>query len=119
MNNLLRSLKKTVKKLQNSSETARKFWLVVLSAAAMIIILGLWVLYINGNIIKVIPVVENDSPEPADKKPGIFATFSAGLQTLTAQIKDKISAPNSWSFQKQEQNFLSEKVRPIPPTKLP
>lgn len=40
-------IRKFIEKLQNADEARKKRWLIGLSAAAMILIVGLWVIYLN------------------------------------------------------------------------
>jgi hypothetical protein len=120
MNNALDKIKYFLKKIQNAEESTRRFWLIVFSAGAMMMVLGLWLIYMKATVAKV-EGPRNDSELAADSvsKPGIGKIFAAGFKNLTAQIKEKISSRNQFNFEKRERNFILEKIEKIPKTKLP
>ena len=44
---MLKAIANFITKLQSSDETTKKRWLIILSSVAMVIVVGLWVVYFN------------------------------------------------------------------------
>lgn len=121
MTKLFNNLKAFIYKIQNSSDSVKKFWLITLSAVTIAIVLGLWVIYIKATVAMVEP---NETAmakvvAASENETGFFKTLSAGWQSITAQIKDKIATPKTWSLDTNERNFILETVEPITKTELP
>lgn len=115
-------IKNFINKIQNSDDAVKKIWLFVFSGAAMIIVIGLWVLYMDMTVAKVnqpnsAPAIAKN--EKIDNGPGFFAIFSAGVKTIYDELKERLSVKNSIVIENQERNFLADEVEPIQATKLP
>jgi len=81
---MFEGLKKSVENLQASDENRKKRWLFVLSGLAMIIVIGLWLLYMKNNII---PASETPT---AINSPSFWQTFKTGLATIINQVENLI-----------------------------
>jgi len=80
------ALRNKIEEIREADLQTRKRWLIASSAAAMIIIVMLWLMYLN---ITVIPATETAHVK-TDDKPGIFTVLGAGLQTTTESMTNTI-----------------------------
>ena len=125
---MFKNLLKFIEKIRNSHEEIRRRWLVILSGSSMVIVIALWVLYINVTI--------QNTPSPVTEtvketqNPGLAEVFLTGFKIVTAQIKDsatqiinslrkQVLTPNSITIDSLERNFVIENLEPIPKTPLP
>lgn len=113
-----------ITKIQNSDDTTKKIWLVILSGAAMTIVIILWLVNLNAGI-------QSASGQTATQKTATAGTaaenqeigklkaiFSAGLKTVTGKIKEKTSSQNEIYLQTSEQNFILENLKKLPKTSI-
>jgi ATP-dependent Zn protease len=117
-------IKNFISKIQQSDETTKRVWLFILSGVAMIIIVSLWVLYLNVTVAKVegpagnTAIAQNNNTAEIDE-PGFFATFAAGVGIIFDQLKEKLSIKRNIFIENPGRNFVADEVKPIPSTKLP
>jgi len=110
-------MKKFIDNLQKSDEATKKKWLVVLSILSMMVIIALWLVYLNLTVPKMPPVGE--SPKIEEQKAGFFETLKAGFNSVFNQIRDRTK--NAFNYfkkkaeterdiiiEKKEQNFILE-----------
>jgi len=71
--------------LQTKDEATKKWWLVILSSAAMLIIIPLWISYLNLTI-------QNLNPKKGNPgEPGFFATMKNGAAIASEETGLKFS----------------------------
>lgn len=70
-----------LKKIQNSNEATKKHWLVVSSAISIIIVLVLWLVYINWTISLV-----NNNNQKQELEPNFWQIFKTGLIVISESI---------------------------------
>lgn len=111
-----------ITKIQNSDETTKKIWLVILSGTTMTIVVALWLINLNVNIKTVGETEKKNSMETVSenqKEIGqLKEIFSAGLKTITEKIKEKASVQKEIYLQASEQNFILESLEKIPKTSI-
>lgn len=73
-----------IEKLQNSDEAAKIRWLIVLSAIAMAIIVGLWLFFLNVSVEKVGSIKAEESGI------GFWLVFKTGMKAVGESIAEKI-----------------------------
>ena len=83
--NLWQKLNKFIKKIQHSDEATKKRWLIVSSAIAMILVISLWLVYINWTIKAV-----GDNVEKQELEPGFWQIFKTGLKVAGESAWDNI-----------------------------
>lgn len=83
---MFENLKKFIKNLQAADEARKKRWLFVLSAVAMIVVVGVWGLYIK----KSIPSLGVSEAIKESSKESSWQVFQKGLETIISQIKNLI-----------------------------
>lgn len=81
----MNSIKSFIVKLQNSEDSIKKRWLIIMSGLAMIIIIAIWLVYLN-NIMGNIEKRENKQSETA-----FWQVFKTGLGIVGNSIKEKTS----------------------------
>ena len=80
-----RKLNKFIGKIQSSNEATKKYWLIVSSAIAMVLIISLWLIYINWTIKSV-----GDNIEKQDSEPGFWQIFETGLRVAGESVWNNI-----------------------------
>lgn len=80
---MFESLKKFIENLQAADEARKKRWLFVLSAIMMIVVVGVWTLYIRKSMPN-LKINEEISKESS------WQVFRTGLETIISQIKNLI-----------------------------
>ena len=75
-----------IKGLQCSDDARKKRWFVGSAAVAMILVIGLWALYLNFTIPDFNRGAKSDS---ADNKESFFGVFARGLGVISAGIGEK------------------------------
>ncbi len=123
------SINNFITRVQNSNEATKRFWVVAFSGTSMLLVLALWLGYLNVAIAPIPgpankglansqqPIVKNGELE----KPGFFSIFAAGVKIIFDGAKEKfltrkdiiIKSPTT------EQNFIAENLEPVKPTVLP
>ncbi|MDP3015351.1 MAG: hypothetical protein Q8N28_03020 [bacterium] len=80
---MFKKLNKFIGKIQNSDEATKKRWLIVSSAIAMVLVISLWLVYINWTIKAV-----GDNVGKQDMEPGFWQIFKTGL---------KVAGESAWN----------------------
>lgn len=85
---MFEKLKNKLKQIQESDEATKKKWLIIMTAAAMVIVIGLWLVYINYSI----KSVDNDIAEINLEKSetAFLEVFKKGLSVVGSSVKEKI-----------------------------
>jgi Tfp pilus assembly protein PilO len=88
---MFESLKKFIVNLQKADEARKKRWLFILSALAIIVVVGGWVIYINKSVanLEITKTTEQSS----------WQVFQTGLKTIISQIKNLITASREISIE--------------------
>lgn len=85
-------MKRYLRKIQNSDEATKRNWLIGATAVTMVMVIGLWLIYMNSAFRFVLENA-NSNPEPAI---GFWQIFKNGLTTIFDSINKTIT------------NFISE-----------
>lgn len=114
-----------LKKIQRGDEKTKKFYLIIFSAVAILLVVGLWLFYLNLNLPK---LAETKKSVAGAEENGnsFFKTFSRGfiglkddfLNQLTKfkdvidkgleSFKNQIGQSNEISIEGEKQNFVFE-----------
>lgn len=94
-------IKTRIRNLQRAPEAKKKRWLVAGSAATMVTVIALWVVYLNltvPNPAGEAAAATATSTAPAEKSPSdsVWTTFTRGLSSLTQEFG------NTWSDAKDK-----------------
>ena len=108
-------LKKTIKRIQKSDESTRQLWLWLLTISSGLVIVLLWLVYINASI---------DRIGSADGRPhsSFFSTFNAGLLSIREQAVEGIRVlmrEKSYSIEIPQKTFVYGELEKIPKIQLP
>ena len=112
-----------LEKIRNSDDRIKKMWLILFSSITMVIVIGLWGLYVNLTIPR--PVKEKFSSETSkdgQKNEGRSEKIAEIERTLYAGMiffKEKLSAKNSILIENNSRNFILEGLEAIPKVQLP
>ncbi|MEK7554399.1 MAG: hypothetical protein AAB518_00215 [Patescibacteria group bacterium] len=113
-----------VRKLQNSPEATRRRWLIGLSGASAVLVVLLWVSYLDA-------IVEpTQAPRANIQEPGFVATFGKGVQVVIGEakesgerfsgsVKEILGGTNEITFQKPPEDFILDSLPPVPRTPIP
>lgn len=123
----MESIKKFFSKLQDSDEATRRRWLVLLSGASMIIVITLWISYVN---LIVEPVGREEKIAESRIEPGFAEVMRAGLTVVAKEIKEAaintlayvrvtVGSTNQIKVNLLERNFIDEELPEIKPVALP
>ena len=126
MNSLVKKIQKKavdfIERVRASSEPAKRFWIVIASGAAVVVMLFLWGAY--NKIIdaspttKVARVVESGAA--ADSGPGLFDRLGANISSGIRVVRDVVSAKNKVVINApREANFIFDDLESVPSTLLP
>lgn len=77
------SIRNFIEKIQNSEDNVKKRWLVILSGLSMVIIIAIWLIYLNNIMEK---VGEKQSRQSGTT---FWQIFKTGLQITENSIKGK------------------------------
>ncbi|KKQ21789.1 hypothetical protein A2999_01360 [Candidatus Wolfebacteria bacterium RIFCSPLOWO2_01_FULL_38_11] len=77
-------MKLLIEKIQNSSEQTKKRWLFIFSAVSMIIIISLWLVYLNYSLGKTSEIAKDEQTEI-----GFFKVFQTGLKVVGSSLSQK------------------------------
>lgn len=83
---MFKKLKVFLKKIQNSDEATKKRWLIGATAVSMILVIGLWTIYINSAI-KFAPESAKNQEEPII---GFWQIFKNGSMVILNSIKENV-----------------------------
>ena len=79
----MNSIRNFIEKLQNSDDTVKKRWLVIMSGLSMIIVIAIWLIFLNNSIRGVVKEKSNQS------ETSFWQVFQTGLQIAGNSIKEK------------------------------
>ena len=74
-------MKLLIEKIQNSSEQTKKRWLFIFSAVSMIIIISLWLVYLNYSL--------GEIAKDEQTEIGFFKVFQTGLKVVGSSLSQK------------------------------
>lgn len=108
---MLKNLKKILQNIQTADETKKKSWLFILTAIAMILIIGSWVIYLNKTIANSgqaakTESTDNQSPIQTSKESS-WRVFLAGFKTIIGQIKELVTAARKISLEINNPDFAT------------
>lgn len=117
-------IKKFFLELQRKDEAAKKWWLIALTSASMLIVIVFWGLYLNSSI-------ENLTQEKPEGQTSQFTiVFKNGIKEIAKiggerlsktmeKLKKLIAKTNSVTVQNTDIRFTVKNLEPIEPKKLP
>ncbi|KKU91604.1 MAG: hypothetical protein UY23_C0001G0210 [Candidatus Jorgensenbacteria bacterium GW2011_GWA1_48_11] len=138
---LYKKSREYLRELQRAPDRRKKRWLVISSAAAMLLVLGLWMIYLNMTL-PTLPKTTDNAPNPAptssqNQKESFFQIFGRGLEVTFQNLNDKfrtfgssignylkefenkIRESNNFSIQAPTSAFRPNDLEKIPTTTLP
>ncbi len=126
----MQSVRNFVTKVQHSDETTKRFWVVVCSSISMLLVVSLWLGYMNMTIVKIpgpkSQIATNNKLQITNnanevKKPGFFAIFTAGVKIIFDEFRERVLVKKDIVITKEDQkiNFIAEGVEPIRGARLP
>lgn len=142
VNKIVLDIRARLRKLQRTDDKTKKRYLVVASTIAMILIIGLWFVYLNlslprvDNTESVVTNVDVLSRDESNNKSFIkvlglglvnikerfsrqFVRFRNSFTEGFIFFNDQIRRVKEFSFQSEELKFTFEEKDPISPTSLP
>lgn len=100
---MFKTISDKLKRIQRADEKIKKRWLIGLTSGAMIIIIGLWLIFINVSDIPVRSVANpKTAPSVNQKQNSVWQTFKLGFNKIVQDTKEKLN------FAKQE---LKEQIQ--------
>lgn len=111
-------------KLRQKDETTKRLWLIVLTSASMLFIIGFWGIYFNATI-------KNLGRGKIASEPNQFLEiFKNGIKEISrmggaqlnksaAKLQDLMKKTNSVTIQNADVNFTVNNLEPVEPQKLP
>ncbi len=117
---MLKNLKKILQNIQAADETEKKHWLFILSAIAMILVIGFWAIYLNKTIANsgqtAATEPANDQLSVQTPKESPWQVFLTGFKTIVGQIKELITTARKISVETTDNpNFTTSSLQ-IPNT---
>jgi hypothetical protein len=125
-------MKNFIHRVQNSDESTKRFWVVLFSGTSMLLVVALWLFYINMTIARVEGpskrLTTNDSRlATADlqqtandiKTPGFLEIFASGTKIIFTEIRERLSVKNEFIIENPKMDFVPQGLPEIKPTKLP
>jgi len=82
---MFKNLKKWLKNIQDSDELVKKRWLIVFSALSMILVIGLWLIYMNWAINSF-----GNEIQKQDSGIGFWQVFKTGLNLFIRSVWEVI-----------------------------
>ena len=109
--------------LQESDEATKKRWLAILTSGSMLVVVGLWGVYINLTI-------KDLGEKNRNQAPAFLETFKNGLAVLSKEAGSKVSQlmanlqaatsrTNSITIKQENFNAVLQGLDEISPKKLP
>ena len=123
----MNSIRNFFAKIQNSSESVRRRWLVILSSLSMLFVITLWVGYINV-IVK--PADIKKEEVLASPRPNFTQVIGAGIKIVARELgttatkivrylRRQLSTANVITILDTDRNFILDTLDEIPKTPLP
>jgi len=140
---IISSLKQRLQELQRSDERTKKRYLIVGSVAVMVMVIGLWVVYLNVSLSRgdeEVALVAHDETlldEEGEDSDSFIKVLGRGSKDIIQNLKEQfgqvtgsvsrmlssfsanLSRANEFSFEGSRAKFVFEERDPIPPTPLP
>lgn len=119
---MLAEIKKIIAKIRNSDETTKKFLLIIMSSAAMIFVIGIWVANLNYKFSALTDESPKETPAAGSlqsQTKNFKEIFAAGIKNITGAVKNKLAATKDFSINGAERNFILDNLEKIPNTQLP
>jgi hypothetical protein len=129
-----------IKKLQKADEKTKKIWLFGTSALSMVIIVGLWVVYLGASMPR-LPLYKNDEVAAETKsdteKESVLSVLARGFENFKAEtgtqwqktkktiedsfnkLKGSVGKTNSFSIESKDDKFVPVRQGIIPTSTLP
>ena len=85
-NKIFHFIKKHVARIQESDDRIKKRWVIGSSAATMLVVIGLWLMYMNF-MIKNVNQPENQNPPAISST--FWQVFKTGLKVVGGSIKEQ------------------------------
>ncbi|NCO15186.1 hypothetical protein COW77_00195 [Candidatus Wolfebacteria bacterium CG18_big_fil_WC_8_21_14_2_50_39_7] len=82
---MFKKLKIFLQKIQNSDEATKKRWLIGATAISMILVIGLWLVYIQSTVKSIGNNIENQ-----ESTVGFWQIFKNGLVVVFNSVKENI-----------------------------
>lgn len=101
------------RELQNSDESTKKRWLVILSGTSMVVVVGLWLIYFSFSLERISPAQQRATAETSGIKETL-EELKATLNNGIAGIKEQLNRTKSYDFTAVERNFILEKAGEVP-----
>lgn len=123
MADVIRKIKSFFLELQKKDDEIKRQWLIGLTSASMLIVLGLWIISMNSTIKKL-----GDS-EDVKSETGLGTTFLQGFEITAGamekemsgfyeKIQNLLKTTNSVTIQPTNMNFSND-IEPVTPKKFP
>lgn len=101
--------RKFLRELQRSDKTRKKRWLIAFTAFSMIVVLALWLVYIN---VLGIPstVVKTPAPKAENSLESVWGTFKRGLSEIFSNVKSQLETSKNLienQFQKTNEVIIN------------
>ena len=84
---MFNKLKKKLAEIQNSDEQTKKRWLIGMSAIAMVIVVGLWLIYVNSTIES---LGGSQEVSKSSDSIGFLQVFETGLKVVGKSVKNEV-----------------------------
>jgi len=82
---MFKKLKIFLQKIQNSDEATKKRWLIGATAISMILVIGLWLVYIQSTVKSI-----GNNIEKQESTVGFWQIFKNGLVVVFNSVKENI-----------------------------
>ena len=82
---MFKKLKVFLQKIQNSDEATKKRWLIGATAISMILVIGLWLVYIQSTVKSI-----GNNIEDQESTVGFWQIFKNGLVVVFNSVKENI-----------------------------
>jgi uncharacterized Rmd1/YagE family protein len=82
---MFKKLKVFLQKIQNSDEATKKRWLIGVTAISMILVIGLWLIYIQSTVKSI-----GNNIEDQESTIGFWQIFKNGLVVVFNSVKENI-----------------------------
>ena len=108
--------------LRQSDEETKKRWLVILTSAAMILIISFWIIYLNLTIKNLSQKEENAGQFWGTMKVGlgvIYQKTASELSQASANLQEILKKTNSVTIQSENFQAVMPSLEEIKPKKLP
>lgn len=131
-------MKQLIEKIRNSDEATKQRWTVVLTGAASVLVVALWMGYVAVSVPEIERpkggvVAQSAKKRVVKETPGALAVFGAGVRAITSDAGSRVSRgiaavrqtfaglakSNTVEVKVQERNFVLEGMEEITETPLP